>query len=812
MAFAPIPEYDGRAPYVFISYAQQDEKIAYSIAVKMYNEGFRLWSSAACGNPSNMRIAERLGNSAVAMVFLSRSYLKFASYKEFEPRAVMNSPKQKIVILLDDTPMGTDWNTVDFPEGIRYNPDMPEGLWLRINSSDALEKCRGAWPKRPMAVPFEEKPQASINVDDMDTEEITDEMRSLNSVMSSFDAGLDDDEIENISLFSRKDDTRDAFRWPQSSEPSQEQEYYSIENLIDNSPVVTSPEKRQYDSMVGLIDSFMEQSGKAREEEIQRQEQNADRQGRPVPFAPSTYRDYRSVSKNEFGLMDMSKDSSVSPVVITEATPQTSVTLDYGEESEIAPYSMTRGAGRTDRAEKAETPKDPPEREKTKEKKGRAEEKPEVTGTDYHFEKIVDDRSFIMSTEDTMESAKLTYHLGSAFDGFDENDYLQDEEPEQPAPPKPSEPPRREPVRSDPVKFTDDHIPQPALKFDRPGRIPPEIDIPEKEEVLTPPVPEPESRSLLSRPRRRYIVSVRKGIRHIEYDEEMFEVNGRWIPGTIYHRVMPNAHYTAVRHINRTPKTSEPPQTDTRAALPSYSESRPGVASEAVFPRRPGGAVPSESIPGDVRSALREKHEMRRSEAIRQYEENQASAQQAAQPQKNQPQADGGENVPARKHKFSHEGGIKKSLMAGMDTPVNTEAEESHRQYGARAQAVAEQTEEPEKKSKKKDEKAAKKAAKKAAEKAAQKKAESKKNDKKNKDKEKDKEKKSGEEKTTASVPQTAAAAFDDVDEDSLIELPRRNLPNLSCDPSAYSSMNLSEILFGESKDDKKGEKKKKKK
>ena len=53
MAFAPIPEYEGKSPYVFISYAQQDERIAYSIAVKMYNEGFRLWSSAACGNPSS---------------------------------------------------------------------------------------------------------------------------------------------------------------------------------------------------------------------------------------------------------------------------------------------------------------------------------------------------------------------------------------------------------------------------------------------------------------------------------------------------------------------------------------------------------------------------------------------------------------------------------------------------------------------------------------------------------------------------------------------------------------------------------------
>ena len=60
--------------------------------------------------------------------------------------------------------------------------------------------------------------------------------------------------------------------------------------------------------------------------------------------------------------------------------------------------------------------------------------------------------------------------------------------------------------------------------------------------------------------------------------------------------------------------------------------------------------------------------------------------------------------------------------------------------------------------------------------------------------------------------PPTAAAAFADVDEDSLIEMPRQNLPGLKLDPTAYSSMNLSEILFGENRDSAKNSKKKKKK
>ena len=832
MAIAPIPEYEGKSPYVFISYAQQDEKIAYAIAVKMYNEGFRLWSSAACANPSTIRISERLSNCAVAMVFLSKSYLRFASDKEFEPRAVMNSPKQKIVVCLDDTPLGTDWNTVDFPAGIRYNPDVPQGLWLRINSSDALEKCRGAWPKRPMPEPYDEKPNVNISVDE---EELSDELNSLNSVMSSFGAGLDDDEINNISLFRRKDPDQDRFRWPEKCEPSQEQEYYSIENLIDNSPTVISPEKRQYDNMIGLIESFMEKSSRVREEEQERrlQQEADDRFKAKMPVSQNTYREYHAVPKNEFGSVDLSKDTSSAPVVITESSAPQPVTLDYGEESDIPAYSMTRNAGRAERvSEIVYTP--PAPRAEPSDGSASHQEKPALPQPEKKeanrreeplFEKIVDSRKLLQSTDDNIDGAKLTYHLGSLFDGFDENDFAQGDDrpkPEEPRqePPKPEKKPEPE-VKLPPVK-TEDDIPKPTLSFEKPAR-----PVTENELIPEP----PQKRRMLSKPKRRYIVSVRRGVRHIEYDDEMYEVNGRWIPGNIYHRLMPNARYTAVRHINRTVAPEpEKPQVlpDPPAAVRNVdsrlsSDSRLHSAVNTFFTPSRRGAGSAESISEELRSALREKHEIRRSEGIRQYQESLAASQPSSASnhqasQKNQAAAGEGENAPARKHKFSHEGGIKKSLLANMDTPVNTDVEESHRQHGARAAAAAEAAasavkETEGKKSKKKDDKAAKKAAKKAAEKAAQKKAESKKGDKKGKNK------KPPEEETSSEPLPTAPSAFPDVDDDSLIEMPSKNLPNLHYDPSAYSSMNLSEILFGErggqkgdAKSESKEQKKKKKK
>lgn len=671
-----------------------------------------------------------------------------------------------------------------------------------------------------MPEPFEEKPQ--VDMSSVDEEELTDEMKNLNSVMNSFGAGLDDDEINNISLFRKNDPSQDPFRWPKNSEPSQEQEYYSIENLIDNSPMPLSPERKQYDSMIGLIESFMEKSSKAKEEEekLARRKAEEETGRRRAAISENTYGEYHAIPKNEFESVDLSKDSSTAPVVITESSEPVPVTLDYGEETELFAYSMTRSQGRADRVSEIvflSSNKQQPEAEPVlnevednhKKTEPVKEKKPEKQ-SETVFEKIVDDRKLIKSTDDNIDGAKLTYHLGSLFDGFDENDFAQDE----PEPPKPEPaPPETETPAPEPaVRFRDEEIPLPALSFEKPKRPPvtEEIELP----APVPPAAAPKKRTL-SKPRRRYIVSVRKGIRHIEYDDEMYEVNGRWIPGHIYHRLMPGAKYTNIRRISRTivQEPAQPAVFPVRPPAGLNSDSRLyGAVSTFFTPsQRP---APSVEINEDVRSILRERHESRRNEAIRQYEEAQAAQLPSSDTaKKNQPAVEG-ENTPARKHRFSHEGGIKKSLMADMDTPVNTDVQESHRQHGARAEAAAKAAEQPkpeDKKSKKKDEKAAKKAAKKAAEKAAQKKAESKKGDKKDKGK-----KQSEDEKPKEQIhPPTAASAFDDVDEDSLIELPRQNLPWLKLDPNAYSSMNLSEILFGSGKDDKedrKNSKKKKKK
>ncbi|MBQ5545690.1 MAG: hypothetical protein IIU00_08410 [Clostridia bacterium] len=400
--------------------------------------------------------------------------------------------------------------------------------------------------------------------------------------------------------------------------------------------------------------------------------------------------------------------------------------------------------------------------------------------------------------------------------------------------------PDRPPAASSPSRFTDeDEIPQPTLRFERPAA-----------PASASPAPPPATA------RRRTIVSVRTRVRRTEvdgYDGEMYEVDGRWIPGEIYHRLMPHAKYTSVRRVRLPRQTTALTPPPAPAAPPViYRTPRPELhagsrlhgAVNTFFTPSPRPApqrlaektAPAVSEP--LRSALRERREERRGETLRQMQAEEYAAPTAVS---TRPPAPEDENTPARKHKFSHEGGIKKELMSNMETPVDTsDPEDSHRQFGARAELASsgdESASKPaEKKSEKKKEKqkelqkeqqkeqerAAKKAAQKEAEKekrreaqkkAAQKKAKDERKAKKKKQSKSSKEEMSSTGKTPtryhARMPQRFSRdGFAEADDDSLLEMPSRNLPNIHYDPEAYQDMNLSEILFGQSGDGKKKKKK----
>lgn len=742
MAFAPIPEYEGKSPYVFITYAQQDERLAYSIAVKMYNEGFRIWSSAACGNPSNMRIAERLSNAEVAMVFLSKSYLKYASYNEFEPRVVMSSPKQKIVVCLDDTPLGTDWNTVDFPAGIRYNPEIPQELWLRINSSDTLEKCRGAWPKRPIPLPFEEKTTINVSVDE---DELSDELSNLNSVMSSFGAGLDDDDIKNITLFQKKDPNQDKFEWQSEQENTQEQEYYAIENLIDTSPMPEPAEKKQYDNMIGLIENFMEKSNRIKEEELRKRITEKSSDTEPLPETPQVdelHKDYIPVPLNKFDSVDMTKDASNEPVVFTESSDNsqadinnsfTPIVIDYGDEFEHSSYTMTRNADRSARfSNNVVYPGDEGIMDETTDNELINE------GSLPAEESIEDDSTPIAQDEDNAYDSRLTYHLGGALSGFNERNYKKSND-------TPAEIPQPnleyEPVNHTPVRFTEnDEIPLPTLSFSKPESLGNELNISN----------EKAPKKVSHKPHKRCIVSVRTRVRHIEYENEMYRVNGRWIPGEMYHKKMPNAKYTMIRNIVK-PASPEPSfqttnhyRTTQKSSL--NSNSRLFNAVDTFITPGKQSQRPIESIVSKTPyTSMRERHENRIETSIQHTEIEPIYSESAASAVKVPAVREGG--VTARKHKFSHESGTKKPSTLPTEGRIDTDTDKSHRQHGTKAEISAQN------------------------------------------------ESKSSKFKKDTRTERSAS----DRDEDALIAIPvNSNQPKINYDPSAYRDMNLSEILFGE--------------
>ncbi len=744
MALAPIPEYEGKSPYVFVTYAKQDEKIAYSIAVKMFNEGFRLWSSAACGNPSTIRIAERLRNSAVVMVFLSKGYLKYASYDEFEPRAVVASRNPKIVICLDSTPLGAGWNIVDFPAGIRYRPDMPEELWLRINSSDALEKCRGAWPSRPMQVPFDSNEAIADVVENIKPADISGEMNSLNSVMSSFGAGLDNSDISNITLFQpRKPEADKSSRRDDNGaqESSQEQEYYAIENLIDNYPAPEPAEKKQYDNMLTLIKGFMQKNSAADDEsaayadDMPQETQTAD--------VGELHGEFQPVSPIRFNGMDMAEDKQDKPVVLTQDadnSPIDTTDIDYLRQSDLYSYGYDylNGYGMSKRHSVAA--------------------EPTYAETGENVDVVANDAAEAPQDQPDSEdeSDSVAAFATEAAQSIAQNPSLDERLPEANSSGGAAASYAAElrddsnsPVSQKLFKYSED-IPQPALSFERPSDSTARPKPPAQTEHN--PAAKKKLSAVRVKYRRRYRVPV-KTVQDSDYDGRVYKVNGKWVLGGIYRRKMQGVGYTEVKNISQPrhevavkPITDIHPLHNLRRADYSLNEGSRLIGAVDRYIKQNDGGTSASDRAIEARKALAVEQRRRLPEPKAQPVEASAAkvslAASAEQPA-----------VPARKHKFSHDMGIKKSLLLPMQNPTTVEPDEDdsgeiHRRYGMRAEETAQKTK-----------------------------------------------------PSSDEAPKFNNAGKSDIfsDDDSLLKLPNGdNQPKINYDSSAYRDMNLSEIIFSD--------------
>lgn len=98
--------YEGREPYIFISYAHKDSDIVFPIIEAMYDRGFRIWYDAGieAGTEWPEYIAEHLENASAVIAFLSNSALESINCRQ-EINEAINQKKDFLAIHLHELTM-----------------------------------------------------------------------------------------------------------------------------------------------------------------------------------------------------------------------------------------------------------------------------------------------------------------------------------------------------------------------------------------------------------------------------------------------------------------------------------------------------------------------------------------------------------------------------------------------------------------------------------------------------------------------------------------------------------------------------------
>ena len=126
--------YEGKEPYIFISYAHKDSDVVLPIIETMADYGFRVWYDAGieAGTEWPEYIAERLDGAAVVIAFLSEHALKSINCRQ-EINESISLEKDLLVVHLHE---------VELTKGMRMRLSLTQAMFMyRHESQDSFIKA-----------------------------------------------------------------------------------------------------------------------------------------------------------------------------------------------------------------------------------------------------------------------------------------------------------------------------------------------------------------------------------------------------------------------------------------------------------------------------------------------------------------------------------------------------------------------------------------------------------------------------------------------------------------------------------------------
>ncbi len=150
MSYITVPSYEGNQPFIYVYYAEEDTRLALPVLARLYNEGLRMWSWNGCTHPTEVRAAQRISTCAALLIFLSDNLSRDIDRGYFEAMEALRCNKIKHFVRLSDVELPFDWGKSDTNIIIDYVRSNESAFWLSIYDSDSIERCRGAWPSKPV--------------------------------------------------------------------------------------------------------------------------------------------------------------------------------------------------------------------------------------------------------------------------------------------------------------------------------------------------------------------------------------------------------------------------------------------------------------------------------------------------------------------------------------------------------------------------------------------------------------------------------------------------------------------------------------
>ena len=146
MAAAPVKPYEGKEPYIFISYSHKDSDRVFPILKYLDEKGFRLWYDEGIdpGTEWPESIAQHLMASKVCIAFVSENSLASHNCRREINFALSRSQIGFLSVMLEDAKMtpGVELQLSTYQSLLMYKyPDRDE-FYNKLINVDLLEPCR----------------------------------------------------------------------------------------------------------------------------------------------------------------------------------------------------------------------------------------------------------------------------------------------------------------------------------------------------------------------------------------------------------------------------------------------------------------------------------------------------------------------------------------------------------------------------------------------------------------------------------------------------------------------------------------------